>query len=240
MTTDTLPTPPTVDPADWRIVVTQDQSPDDPNGWGNVVVIPLGRYTGRNGGADAVGDDDLDLAAALERFREGIPADYARHTRGAARHSYSPDASADTAMRWARIFHRVTVVYDDRADALYYLPKSTRAEYERGDYAAHTAEHWGGSLDAAMRANLEGWVDTWRQWADGEVYVIALERRVTWHRDELADVPADAPRTRQTWETVDSIGGVYLEGPADVRSTVRDYFTLPDGLDLDAVEVVDA
>lgn len=227
------------DPARWRLTVRRDDDADDPGGWGNIVLVPLDRYPGRNGGAEAAGDDYLGLAGALARFREGIT----EHHRGRA----YPDSPTEAAIRWARTCHGTEVVYNDRADALVYLSAEHRRYYAE---SSPTRDGWlteyHGGTDAAavtrgMRAHLEGEVETWRRWADGEVYCVTLEHAVTWHRTELHD--GDPDETMTTWEPVDSLSGCYLVtyGPdtytaADVA---RENFDVPAGLDLAAVAVIE-
>lgn len=43
----------------------------------------------------------------------------------------------------------------------------------------------------------------WRAYLDGETFVVSVERRETWHAD------SDPELTRETWETVDSLAGLY-------------------------------
>lgn len=217
----------------YRLRVEQDLSAEDPAQWGNVSVVPLDRYRGRNGGADATGSDDLDMGRALEQFREGV----AEPVRG----WHYPDAATEALIRWARLAHGAAVVYSSRADALFYLEVDTRAYLATAEAAPWVLEHHGGDVDAAQRAQLDGEVRQWERWADGEVYCVTLEREQTWHAD---GDPDRAPLV--TWETVDSICGVYLEpypAPGETAYTAadaaRETMDLPDGVDADALEVVD-
>jgi hypothetical protein len=50
---------------------------------------------------------------------------------------------------------------------------------------------------------LDGCIDCYNEWADGNVYILTLQTLVTWHNDKGA--------TKEDWEDVDSIAGVYID-----------------------------
>nr|DAP28087.1 MAG TPA: hypothetical protein [Caudoviricetes sp.] len=67
--------------------------------------------------------------------------------------------------------------------------------------------------------DLDGAVNDWEHWYNGDYYTLALERRHVWHDSKGA--------TLETWDTVDSLCGIALENTYDadeVERVTRDYF----------------
>lgn len=56
-----------------------------------------------------------------------------------------------------------------------------------------------------MRVLIEGERKEYRAWADGEVYLITVEKRTEWFRDADPDITGDT--SRETWEDVETVGG---------------------------------
>lgn len=71
-------------------------------------------------------------------------------------------------------------------------------------------------------ALLNGCVDTYRQWANGEVYNLDFQKLHTWTND------ADPDDKRSTWETEESLGGNYIDphNEAEVLSVAHDHFEM--------------
>lgn len=61
---------------------------------------------------------------------------------------------------------------------------------------------------------------TMQRWLNGEVYNVDMQERKTWRNVEN---PGD---TLTTWETVDSIGGCYLDDEYTARVVAEEYFGL--------------
>ena len=83
-----------------------------------------------------------------------------------------------------------------------------RANDQSGDEwrVVVTRDHlamWGLSEDDADNPARESAHD-WQSWLDGDVYFAALEELATWTTNTIGGA-----RTRDEWEIVDSIGGVY-------------------------------
>jgi hypothetical protein len=76
----------------------------------------------------------------------------------------------------------------------------------------HSGEYWYVTYDpAGWREHVgapEGSISMaeYRAWCEGDVWMYAVERKVTW---KPVDAPADDDVTMTTWETVDSCGGYY-------------------------------
>lgn len=67
--------------------------------------------------------------------------------------------------------------------------------------------------------DLDGAVNDWGHWYDGDYYTLTLERRHVWHDS--------AGGTLETWDTVDTLYGVELEdvyNAAEVERVARWYF----------------
>lgn len=151
----------TLSPADadrFRLVVTHDPDADGPFQWGHLVAVDVvTAYGGHAGDRFAYGTDDLGLTEALARFCDRIPAEPG--------HWANPDAAAEAAIRWAAIFHGVTVrrvafhgvSQGDWSDCLVYLQD---ADERRGEQAEP----------------LDAWIGDARAWYSGEVYGVRLDR----------------------------------------------------------------
>jgi hypothetical protein len=119
----------------------------------------------------------------------------------------------DLFVRWAKIFHGVTVIEDrpyDGAWAFWYLMP---------DKAAETT--W----SPEKLINFE--IKRYRDWAQGEVYAYVIERSVKWVPEEGQEFDDDesTPETMITWETADSCGGYigYDEAEKAALEAFADY-----------------
>lgn len=216
----------TLTPADadrFRIVVTPDADADNPLDWGGVLLVGVARHTGGGRFSDGTPDDTadpLELAHALDRFSDALVPP--------AGHWVDRDASAEAVIRWARVFHGVTVArwavsldQSTYVDALVYLEAD--------------AERAGDPADQAR--TLAGFVSTLTQWGRGDVVTVSLERDAAEDRWEGSD-----------WQPVGdlgSLGGCYLE-PAGRDGTgytaaacVADHWGVPRAF-ADAVPVVES
>ncbi|RKR88298.1 hypothetical protein BDK92_2609 [Micromonospora pisi] len=99
--------------------------------------------------------------------------------------------------RYARIFHGATVLVDapiDGARSVWYL-------------MPEDIERQGITNPVAC---LKGERDTYRQWAEGDVYGWVVEESVIWVRVvDAGDAKPDKLVTRKTWEVVDASWGIY-------------------------------
>ena len=66
-----------------------------------------------------------------------------------------------------------------------------------------------------VEAFISGMIRTFKQWCDGEVYTLTLERRTTW--------TSDAGDTRETWETVEACSGYYFDSHKDMDTQAREF-----------------
>lgn len=63
---------------------------------------------------------------------------------------------------------------------------------------------------------LDGCINWYNEWADGSVYILTLQELVAWHNDK--------GETKEDWEDVDSIAGVYIDiyNDDEVIKTAKD------------------
>ena len=80
------------------------------------------------------------------------------------------------------------------------------------------AEEAGRDSAADMAETLRAEIDTYRAWARGEAVIVSLERLHT-YVDAL-----DRSRTIGRWETVDSLGNVYLSADYTAADVARVHF----------------
>ena len=67
-------------------------------------------------------------------------------------------------------------------------------------------------------------LEAWKRWAQGDVYIVILERLVTW--------TAEDGRTKDLWEFEDVLSGCYLSDSYTAGDVSREYF----GKDLEVTE----
>jgi len=98
---------------------------------------------------------------------------------------------------------KVALRYKRFFDVKEEIDTTTITGYSQGDWAdvvAVVPEGYGTPADHLR---------TFRQWKFGDVYVIAVQRRVTYVRVEEGDSP-DWSDQHDHWETLDSFGGIYF------------------------------
>jgi hypothetical protein len=126
-------------------------------------------------------------------------------------------AEAQTA-RWARIFYGLHVEYDHEHGGFWFVaPEQIKVNNEHGG-------DWS-SLEKQAEV-IASEQKTYRQWAEGEVYTVVLERvatfeKVTHHSDGTLEQVAGSE-----WEVVESIGGCYLDDDYTAQVVASEYFNL--------------
>ena len=100
----------------------------------------------------------------------------------------------------------------------YDVERRTWVGYNQGDYMEYVAIS--GNDDLACFA--------FELWLQGDVYSIDLERSVTWTSTD--------GRTREEWETVESVGGCYLDNiEEEARDIVSEYFGIDNTEQLEVI-----
>jgi hypothetical protein len=126
--------------------------------------------------------------------------------------------------RWARIFHGMHVEYDSEHGGFWFVDPQ------------QMAENWPGPDYPEGRSKLEQEAEvirqeqeTYRQWADGEVYGVILERGVLVETKRThADGSVTYERDDEAWEGVESLWGCYLDDDYTAQVVADEHFDLSD------------
>jgi hypothetical protein len=120
----------------------------------------------------------------------------------------------DTVERWARIFHGMHIEYDSEHGGYWFVDNDGSYPPKRGTLEEQAR------LIASER-------ETYRQWAEGEVYGVTLQRVSTWAK--LDDYGRPITMTeRPVWEDVDSLYGCYLDNDYTAEEVALESFDLTD------------
>lgn len=140
--------------------------------------------------------------------------------------------------RWARVFHGLSIVYDSEHGGYWFVAGADASSYATDvdvenralfrdnfpDLVPCTQAH----LDKQDEV-IDQERETYRQWADGEVYGVVLQRRARWIRVDSNDEPVflvDGDLSRETWEDVDSIWSCYLDDTYTAKVVADEHFDL--------------
>jgi hypothetical protein len=153
------------------------------------------------------GDSRLtDVPAVHEPEIPVLDAYYRFHGRGAV---YYTDVlyrrrqrAEELTVRWAKIFHGTVLDYDHEHGGFWFVAGAI----------ANSPE----TQAEVIKSEQKVYAD----WASGEVYVATLERAVEWARVGVEE------ETMITWESVDSMGGIYANPDWVVGEDVAAYFAL--------------
>ena len=175
-----------------------------------------GRGDSRLADVEPVHDAPIDIRHAYHEFF-GKPALYTdilwrQHAR-----------SQELVVRWARAFHGLHVEYDDEHGGYWFVDRASWAAGWDAPADGFTLERQAEIISSER--------ETYRQWAEGEVYGVVLERRVTYVRviDSDSDtLPTDVDwnETRDEWDEVESIWGCYLDDSYTAQVVADEYFPL--------------
>lgn len=108
-----------------------------------------------------------------------------------------PRRGSDVIERWLRIFHGVRAVQQVSLRDGTYLVLLT-----------DDGQNYYGTPDDRVQECVDGDAETFRQWAEGEVYGWIVEKKVRWQKmnDNLV---GHIDEIREDWEHVDSLWGMY-------------------------------
>jgi hypothetical protein len=127
----------------------------------------------------------------------------------------------DPVARWAKVYHGMHVEYDSEHGGYWFVDRQAFAE-NWPDLKPGSTE--GLAKQAEVIAQER---EQYRQWADGEVCGVILERLVTWAR-MLDDGTADRLDTRDEWEEVESVWGCYLDDTYTAQDVANESWELTD------------
>lgn len=145
--------------------------------------------------------------------------------------------------RWARAFYGLHIEYDAEHGGYWFVAGADAATYAApiDTYSrALFRDNWpdlepGSPESIAKQAEvIEQERETYRQWAEGEVYGVILERAVAYARVERntsGDVwdlknPLTEDDVREDWEEVDSTWGCYLDDDYTAEVVAQAHFDL--------------
>lgn len=214
-----------------RLLIKTDDGPSCPRGdWHMLtgfVKIP-GHGDSRRGDVPAVHDDPIGILKAYDHFDMY---DWSPYTDVLYRRR---ERSYELVKRWAFAFHGMHVEYDREHGGFWFVAGAdakTAAtpvdDYSRALFYDNWPELtlWSAEHRAMQEKVIEQEQETYRQWAEGEVYGVILERSETWCRI-LSDGTADRLDTRNEWDEVDSLWGCYLDDDYTAKVVACESFDL--------------
>ena len=205
-----------------RLVIEPDTDTECPRGdWHMLTgfVKIDGRGDSRLNDVPAVHDDPIGISAAHNQFWFYNDAALSR-------------TEAETLTeRWARIFHGLHIEYDSEHGGYWFVAGANAATaatpvdtYSRAlfydnwpDLKIGTPEHL-----AKQAEVIAGEQETYRQWAEGEVFGVILERKR--HFTKIYDDGSGAEGDE--WDEVDSIWGCYLDRNYTAIDVALEHFDL--------------
>ena len=124
--------------------------------------------------------------------------------------------------RWARIFHDRVIEYDAEHGGYWFVPE--RLLKEAFPRLGDDREDW----LSTQRLIIENERATYKQWADGDVSGVILERKII-ERVETKHWDGEVTETeREDWEHVDSLWGCYLDDDYTAERVALEHFDLTD------------
>lgn len=149
--------------------------------------------------------------------------------------------------RWARIFHGLHIEYDSEHGGYWFVdPSAFHQNFPAVPGGGKVARIRPARVDGIFQANvyetyeqdalecqaevIEAERETYRQWADGEVYGVILERLALWAKlsDDGSSVLQGDGTVREEWEEVESLWGCYLDDDYTAQVVAAEHFTLSD------------
>ena len=126
----------------------------------------------------------------------------------------------DRVVRWARIFRGAHVEYDAEHGGYWFVdPQQMQENWPGPDYPdGKSKAEW----EAAI---IEGERETYRQWAESEVYGVILERKKKWAEVTPGGVIVGGSQM-ETWEEVESVWGNYLDDDYTAQVVANEYWDL--------------
>jgi hypothetical protein len=191
-----------------RLRVEVDDSPENPRkDWDMATgfVKIEGRGDSRVIDVEPVHDSPIPIVDAHERL-----ATYRTQPRFSA--------NEDLVERWARIFHGMHIEYDSEHGGYWFVSPTFQEENQPFELKDHDTLAWQAEV-------IKGDRETYRQWADAEVYGVILERLETWAKIPKKGLQLIA-ETREEWEEVDSLWGCYLDDDYTAQVVAEGHFGL--------------
>ena len=192
-----------------RIVVEYDPYPENPRTWAE----PLTGALTVNGDRNTIKTEPVhSFPGDLEGAWDRLPAAY-----------WGTTSDREPVTRWARIFYSITLDY---ADGTYWWA-------DPSEIALNWPELVQGTPEYVEREKLviEAEQAEYRAWAEGEVYVVSLERSEGYAKisnidAEWIDALGSNDPDLTVWETVEALGGNYLTREYTAQQVAGEHFDL--------------
>lgn len=134
--------------------------------------------------------------------------------------------------RWAKIFHGLHLEYDSEHGGYWFVDPDQLVE---NFWDASLGGRWMYANDELTKAEVEAKIieseqETYRQWAEGDVYGVILERKVAWAKlsADGGTVLQGEGTVRETWENEGSVWGCYLDDEYTAQVVAKEHFDLTD------------
>lgn len=181
-----------------------------------------GRGDSRIIDVEAVHDDPIQIRDAHERIHRSVAC--APNCPWGSRHRVHVDEQ--DVVRWARIFHGMHVEYDSEHGGYWFVGQSFIDENAPLLPEGTDLLQWQAEVVESDR-------DTYRQWAEGEVCGVILERRVSYVKvidsdSDTLPVDVDWDTLRDEWEVVEDLWGCYLDDDYTAQAVAHENFSLTD------------
>jgi hypothetical protein len=129
---------------------------------------------------------------------------------------HASDQLGSDTVRWARVFHDITLVWDHETGSYWWADPAFMAE----NHPTLTA---GSDEYVAMEKEvIDADLTTYKTWANGDVYGVILERSVEW-------LKLDGSEDKRTeWDQADALFGCYLDEKYTAKQVAAEHFLLTD------------
>lgn len=122
----------------------------------------------------------------------------------------------ETTVRWALLFHSLTLEWDDEHGGFWFVvPEKLRENWP--ELVQGSAEYI-----TKEREVIEQEQRIYERWAEGDVYTVSLEELVKYVRITGDEIERDF--TLDQWELVDSISGCYLDTDYTTLQVANEHF----------------
>ena len=126
----------------------------------------------------------------------------------------------DSAESLLHVYETADYYGQDSVKAVMKHAKRNGIEATEFSWRGYSQGDW---LEGIYVGEAEG-LATWESWARGDVYIVILERLVTW--------TAEDGRTKDLWEVEDSLSGCYLSDSYTAADVARDHFGIEQELEI--------
>ena len=120
-------------------------------------------------------------------------------------------------LRWARVFHLITLDY---SEGTYWWADPEQMTANWPELIQGSSEYVEKESEVIKQEQA-----VYQTWCDGEVYVVSLDRKFEWIK---VTEPTEDTESREEWEPIESLGGCYLDDTYTAQAVALESFTLTD------------